>query len=61
MCICQKRVVSAGTRSCEESVECKVASMNTLKSKQVSLWIFNSSGQFNFAKFFLRDDFFLFS
>ena len=40
--------LSAGMRLCEESVICKAASIYSLNSKQVSLWIF-TSGQLNFV------------
>ena len=46
--------LSAGMRLCEESVICKVASIYSLNSKQVSLWIF-TSGQLNFFSFLFFD------
>ena len=39
-------------RLCEESVICKVASIYSLNSKQVSFWIF-ASGQLNFVLFYI--------
>ena len=52
-CICRQCVLSASMRLCEESVICKVASIDSLNSKQVSLWIF-TSGRLNLF-FFIFD------
>ena len=41
MWVCRQCVLSAGTRLCDESVICKVASLKALNSKQVLLWIFD--------------------
>ena len=51
-CICRQCVLSASMRLCEESVICKVASIDSLNSKQVSFWIF-TSGRLNFVLFYI--------
>lgn len=48
MCVCRRCVLSAGTRLCDESVICKVASLKALNSKKVLLWIFNLKRTVNF-------------
>ena len=47
--------LSAGMRLCEESVICKVASIYSLNSKQVSLWIFTIKRKVKFCSFLFFD------
>ena len=55
MWVCRQCVLSAGTRLCDESVICKVASLKALNSKQVLLWIFDLKQTVNLIFFFNFD------